>query len=306
MQDSKNREGYSNFFYSGFRGIYARGSRRRSNASTPSGTPMNTRTPERSPSPSSSPTEPSTPALGRSSSSKRKSIRIPRLPFSFEDSSDPETTRRPSLSHRFIDKLKQASTDATPFRVLRDTRRRLRTSRRNSEESEHGISSDQSSTPQQDSPFRNRPESYQAPSNGLVDPFNSSPNTRSIFVDIPVTPAPTPSRRPFFMRRPSSVNSTRSKRESFLSFGGGTSSPEPEVTIRERPHSVQYSPTWARAPARSRVSSIVKGEFPWSLEEIEDEFEGEQPPSPRASPVEEGDPGDLDWRQFHIEMLNSS
>lgn len=126
-----------------------------------------------------------------------------------------------------------------------------------------------------------------------IDPFASSPDSKSFFIDFNESPPP----------------STRSsKRESFLSFSG--SSPDRSflhlpLRRRECPTSVQTMPL----PSRSRRSSYFyrapssdRSNYSWTLEE-----EDSRPatPEPLVEDVEErSDPAqNIDWRQFHVELL---
>lgn len=124
-----------------------------------------------------------------------------------------------------------------------------------------------------------------------IDPFASSPESISIFVDLTETPS-----------------SPTQKRESFLSFT--SSSPDasfihlPLPSRRERPTSIQTMPL----PSRSRRSSFLfrpqiqdkvdtyrilqEEDLSWITESIVEEHE------------EWNDPAKIDWRQFHFDLLH--
>ncbi|KAF9459010.1 hypothetical protein BDZ94DRAFT_1269170 [Collybia nuda] len=149
-----------------------------------------------------------------------------------------------------------------------------------------------------------------------IDPFASSPESKSFFIDLSESPTPTP---------PSGAHPhlpahthTHAKRESFLSF-----TPSPDHSFlhlprprRERPTSVQTMPL----PSRSRRSSYYrppsrgKSDHSWTLPEEhlpQDKSQGSarrrSQASRRESLAEDSewvDPTrDVDWRQFHIELL---
>ncbi|KAK0472061.1 hypothetical protein IW261DRAFT_1571309 [Armillaria novae-zelandiae] len=117
-----------------------------------------------------------------------------------------------------------------------------------------------------------------------LDPFTAGPNARSIYIEI-TPPIGTP------------------KRESFLSFSGSSRSGSTRSLAfprRERPTSIQTMPLPSTQSPRSsfycnRRSTIV--EFPWVLEE-EESWIGDD-----DELLDENDPARIDWRQFHVEVL---
>ncbi|KAK0193329.1 hypothetical protein F5146DRAFT_1134007 [Armillaria mellea] len=117
-----------------------------------------------------------------------------------------------------------------------------------------------------------------------LDPFTAAPNARSIYIEIN-PPISTP------------------KRESFLSFSGSSRSGSTRSLAyprRERPTSIQTMPLPSTQSPRSsfycnRRSTIV--EFPWVLEE-EESWIGDD-----DELLDENDPARIDWRQFHVEVL---
>lgn len=117
-----------------------------------------------------------------------------------------------------------------------------------------------------------------------LDPFTAGPNARSIYIEI-TPPISTP------------------KHESFLSFSGSSRSGSTRSLAfprRERPTSIQTMPLPSTQSPRSsfycnRRSTIV--EFPWVLEE-EESWIGDD-----DELLDENDPARIDWRQFHVEVL---
>ncbi|KAG7444694.1 uncharacterized protein BT62DRAFT_1007723 [Guyanagaster necrorhizus] len=115
-----------------------------------------------------------------------------------------------------------------------------------------------------------------------LDPFTAAPNARSIYIEISPPPP---------------------KLESFLSFSGSSMSGSVHSLAfprRERPTSIQTMPPPSTQSPRSsfysnRRSTIV--EFPRVLEE-EESWIGDD-----DEPLDEDDPARIDWRQFHVEVL---
>ncbi|KAF9007377.1 hypothetical protein BDQ17DRAFT_212961 [Cyathus striatus] len=127
-----------------------------------------------------------------------------------------------------------------------------------------------------------------------LDPFSSSPDSSSkrYFIDVMNTPPP----------------SFTPKDESFLSLS--ESDPEqsflslPQFPRRERPVSIQTMPLPSRSRRSSfqyRRTSIEKWEeSSWILEEED----SPQDPVPSADhPHDPNDLANIDWRQFHIDLL---
>lgn len=116
-----------------------------------------------------------------------------------------------------------------------------------------------------------------------IDPFASSPDSKSFFIDFSESPSPvTP------------------KRESFLSFSD--SSPESNASFLsflgyERPTSIQTVPLPSRRSSfHYRHTSRDKYDSTWVLEEE---------PSPMTVEDSEtsDDPANVDWRQFHSDLM---
>ncbi|KAG9225154.1 hypothetical protein CCMSSC00406_0007435 [Pleurotus cornucopiae] len=125
-----------------------------------------------------------------------------------------------------------------------------------------------------------------------LDPFASSPDTKSVFIDFSDTDTPV----------------STPNRESFISFSTSSkSSSLLHLPRRERPTSVQTMPL----PPRSRRSSLQypppaqeKYDWAWMLDETTPIFT--QKAGEELEQVEEADeidPAQLDWRQFHIDLL---
>lgn len=120
-----------------------------------------------------------------------------------------------------------------------------------------------------------------------MDPFASSPESRSLFIDLSDS---SPSHTP--------------KRDSFLSMTTNSSPARSLVQLprRERPISIQTMPL----PSRSRRSSFQyrppsreKSDF-WILEEEPDIIA----PEPLVEDYEpRDDAAQIDWRQFHNDLL---
>lgn len=133
-----------------------------------------------------------------------------------------------------------------------------------------------------------------------IDPFNPCPDANSIYVDAGGLPSPM---RPAYSRRSLSVNHT--KPESIISVHRSNSTTDARRKP-PRPFSLQVSSSSLR-PCLSRPQSAgsatvtssvmfldsatkVMGSYPWIPEEPYEPTTSEQPES-------------LDWRQFHIELL---
>ncbi|KAF5327616.1 hypothetical protein D9619_005030 [Psilocybe cf. subviscida] len=127
-----------------------------------------------------------------------------------------------------------------------------------------------------------------------IDPFTSSPDARSMFIELSSdssgSPTGTPKREQSFL---SLTGSSKSNRSSFI------------FARRERPTSIHTMPL----PARSRPSSFQYR--PPAVTEKSDFFliEEEEPATILASAIlertEEWDaPSKIDWRQFHIDILS--
>lgn len=129
-----------------------------------------------------------------------------------------------------------------------------------------------------------------------IDPFSSSPDTRSMFIDLSSS-------------SDSSLSNTP-KLESFLSLTGSSPSNRSSLIFsrRERPTSIQTMPL----PSRSRRSSWQyrapsqekeKSDFFLILEE-EPSLATEGPDDTIHEDHEEWDaPAKIDWHQFHIDLL---
>ncbi|KAF8149050.1 hypothetical protein B0H34DRAFT_193957 [Crassisporium funariophilum] len=118
-----------------------------------------------------------------------------------------------------------------------------------------------------------------------IDPFASSPDARSLFIDLSSDSSP----------------SGTPKRESFLSLTGSSNRSSLIVSRRERPTSIQTMPL----PSQSRRSSFQyrppsqeKPDFFWIVEEE---------PNLTSEPLPEHEewdaPAKIDWRQFHVDIL---
>ncbi|KAF5379814.1 hypothetical protein D9615_005783 [Tricholomella constricta] len=161
-----------------------------------------------------------------------------------------------------------------------------------------------------------------------IDPFSASPDSKSFFIDLTDSSSSSPSLSP---SPPTSTSTTRrtSKRESFLSFSG--SSPDRSSFLhlpmpprrRERPTSVQTlpilpSPSPSTSPSKSksksrrssylyRAPSRSQGHssrYSWTTVEEEESRAGTPEPMVEDLPEERSDPAqNIDWRQFHVELL---
>lgn len=121
-----------------------------------------------------------------------------------------------------------------------------------------------------------------------IDPFASSPDARSMFIDLSSDSSP----------------SGTPKRESFLSLTGSSSNRSSLIfSRRERPTSIHTMPL----PSRSRRSSL---QYRAPIQEKSDFFLIlEEEPGLAAEPILEDErdewdaPAKIDWRQFHIDIL---
>ncbi|KAJ7765847.1 hypothetical protein DFH07DRAFT_955518 [Mycena maculata] len=127
----------------------------------------------------------------------------------------------------------------------------------------------------------------------IIDPFDASPNSSSFFIDFVEPPIPVAKPPP---QRPQSflILGEPTKTQSYLRF----------PLRRERPSSIQSMPL----PSQSRRSSFQycppsrdKYDRSWALEEEEE--------SPSPTWIEDVDEmhdpaANIDWRQFHVDLLH--
>uniref|UniRef100_A0A0W0FNY7 Uncharacterized protein n=1 Tax=Moniliophthora roreri TaxID=221103 RepID=A0A0W0FNY7_MONRR len=142
-----------------------------------------------------------------------------------------------------------------------------------------------------------------------IDPFSPAPDTKSIYIDIPVSispsPIPTIPRSPFIRSQSQPLPRSSS---SFYSFPP----PPPRRNSVRRPVSIHTTPI-PMSPSPStlprRFSVRIEGDnydktWSWSVrEEIVSLC-----PTPAAVEEERDewmfDLGEVDWRQFHVELLD--
>ncbi|KAK7043854.1 hypothetical protein VNI00_008019 [Paramarasmius palmivorus] len=276
MQTPKSQIGYSNFFSSGFRGIYTRGTRPRATSlysfSSDSGAPV-------------------------TAAPKRKSF----LPIS-SLSNDEQRTKK-------LKKLLDRVNEANPFRMLKDTRRKLAPQGIGSEDSDECSSSGSGSHSSRMS-VRIKQDDV-VPPNEPCDPFSPSPDTKSIYIDLPVNvnPAPIGSRCSVIARTQSQPSPRSSPTTSFLSLGSAPSSRRSSIKRPASVHSVPSSLSMTPITSRPRRLSVkVKGDkydFGWSLrEEVEPVSLCPTPEAQESRNDWVVDPGEVDWRQFHVDFLS--
>ncbi|KAF9262455.1 hypothetical protein L218DRAFT_1077961 [Marasmius fiardii PR-910] len=340
MQNNKSLEGYSSFFSSGFRGIYTEESRPRTSSTC--STLVDQKTLEElsstltlTPDPPEEPTRSKfdwTPPPSPTSVKKQRPRSLLFSSIGGTTSKNPEST----ITNTIISKLKKASSEAIPFLVLKDTRERLRPSlqrRRTCDESVQKILSSDLSTRSRSRPISLQlsPRSDEFPilrdttPTIDIDPFSSCPSTKSIYIDIPIipkTPTPPPPTAPVTppRQRPSLRRSLsfHSKRGSFLSFGQSSPSEEvprsisvistsPSPLSSDRRNTAHLLPRNQSTTPENNLTSPNRlhrcGLVFSILPELEEEFESRPVVD---SPLKEVDPAsDLDWRQFHVELLQT-
>ncbi|KAG7090632.1 hypothetical protein E1B28_009734 [Marasmius oreades] len=132
-----------------------------------------------------------------------------------------------------------------------------------------------------------------------IDPFSSSPESKSFFIELADSP--------IHIKSPSSFS--RSKRNTLL-FSPSSTTRDSSFTKRERerPTSVHTLPTCRPTDPRRRHSSIYSVPSSY-LGKMERELDlGSSVEKDLSLPLPEesewSDPGELDWRQFHFELLD--
>ncbi|KAF4613454.1 hypothetical protein D9613_008135 [Agrocybe pediades] len=274
MQPSNvNVRGYSDFFASGFRAV--------TNRSTPvrASFDMNTK-----PSPSSTSSRRQSLSDITQRRARPSSMIISRndskSPATYESKSATKKGRRSSFisfSSRLFDRITSVRGDENMF-----------SSKRSSRSSRNGDESFWVSTAPNGSSALHHP----------IDPFASSPDTRSMFIDLSSSSS-------------GSSPSDTPKHESFLSLTGSSVSPSNRSSLilsrRERPTSIQTMPL----PSRSRRSSWQyrapsqdkeKSDFFLILEE-EPGLEGLESSGYEDNEDQWDAPAKIDWHQFHIDIL---
>ncbi|KAJ8509513.1 hypothetical protein ONZ45_g8329 [Pleurotus djamor] len=282
---------YSNFFSSGLRAITGRPRKRPTSMYTyPS--PLEFTLPEPS---SSSRLDPLPPAIDTAP----PYIRSPRSSILFAMSPSKPSSSRSSTSPP-PPRSRRSSLMALPSRVL---------NRMSASFASNELPSHKSTTPQTPSGLRRdhtadmsdviwiteggplvAPLTPTSPKLVPIDPFSSSPDTKSVFIDFYDTPSSTPNR------------------ESFISFTTSSkSSSLLHLPRRERPTSIQTMPL----PTRSRRSSLQyplpsqdKYDWAWILDEATPIYSPRPPEElEQVDEADEVDPARLDWWQFHNDLV---
>ncbi|PFH51117.1 hypothetical protein AMATHDRAFT_59851 [Amanita thiersii Skay4041] len=157
-----------------------------------------------------------------------------------------------------------------------------------------------------------------------VDPFASSPDSKSYFIDLAESPrlsatfppnsTPTPPPPPPQPKRESFLSMTSSDKSTFhLPIFNSSTTPTPTATTRrERPTSIQTMPIthsrrssiqqWASSvviAAAGDKRSSLSVPVPWEDEQEEETTATHHPPEI----LEVDYPACIDWRQFHADLL---
>ncbi|KAL0570191.1 hypothetical protein V5O48_011781 [Marasmius crinis-equi] len=263
MQSPQNRGGYSAFFSSGYRAIRTRCQPEESVATASSILPF----------PQHSDRKPSQP------SPLSRTLRPPSEP--------PKKNRRNSVVELF-DKVTSSRSNAT---------KRKKDGRRHS-----FIDSDLLSKAlvghRRQRTTSSRSRSDPPPQHHPIDPFSSSPESSSFFIDLDLTDSPT-----YFMKSP---QTSRSKRFSFLSLSSSSNdSTRFNLPRRDRPTSVHTLPApYSNDHLRSSVHSVSS--YAEKLEQFAHELSEELEEISLSEEWSDDDPGNMDWRQFHVELLGET
>lgn len=116
-----------------------------------------------------------------------------------------------------------------------------------------------------------------------IDPFNSSPESKSFFIDLSDSSSPS--------------SPPRSRQQSYISFSGSSLSSLTSFTRRERPTSI-YSLPVAYPPSRSSY-------LPSSLDKYDSSFQEESSVLEYPYENEDRDLANIDWRDFHIQLFDN-
>jgi len=188
-------------------------------------------------------------------------------------------SRRSSIASfsRLLDRMAPSSFDVLPRKVAR-SRRPGKTGVGSADLFEVWITGGGPYTPSSD---RWRAEQMRA--SNPIDPFASSPDSKSFFIDFIESPPVTPRRESYI----SFSDSSTEIHTTFLSFLG-----------RERPTSIQTMPLPSpRSSFHYHSTSHDKHDRSSILEE-------EESPSPTVDEIQvRDDAASIDWRQFHSDLL---
>ncbi|KAK7041792.1 hypothetical protein VNI00_009081 [Paramarasmius palmivorus] len=287
MHSSQNRGGYSSFFASGFRAISSRSSIVNS-------------------SPNICVTE----------------DKVPSFPAIHSQNAPEKHQRRTSFMLNLFDKMATKTSDA--YKKRKDTKRASLFVESDSkpldlwtwpESQHHPYASRKSSVGTRygllysillalGSHRHHTGSAENSPQQVSVDPFSSSPDSKSFFIDLtdtPTTTTSTPSRR-FSLQPPA-----RTRRYSFLSLSSSSRENSvvnfPNPTRRERPVSMYTMPTHTSFLDAYRLqASSVRSSSPRMSGWVEDDSEEEA----SRGPLEWNDPGSVDWHQFHGQWLSDT
>ncbi|KAF5391625.1 hypothetical protein D9757_002403 [Collybiopsis confluens] len=274
--------GYSDFFFSGFRAITSRNDDRSSRPSSTYSLPVTA--PSSSASPKESPLRHSTDG-GEKGRISRMGVRKVGQGSTSDRPVSPDKQRKRSsileISSKLFDKMIPGASEAKSFVDFDDTRHRLRTPYHHHSRSATTADWSKSvlSTNSHITAIRT-----QCPDSNELDPFNSSPESKSFFIDLTDSSSiPSPA---------------RPKNQSYISFSGSSLSSLTSFTRRERPTS-SYSLPAPRSPSRNStyLSSLDKHDSSPSPEEgvvLDSIYE-----------TENGDLSTIDWREFHIHLFNN-
>ncbi|THU78755.1 hypothetical protein K435DRAFT_876286 [Dendrothele bispora CBS 962.96] len=264
--------------------------------------------------------------------SKQRSVSTIGFPLSSSSPGPlPEHTKRETPRHRkrnsllefpskLFEKMRDASSsEAPPFEKLANTKKKLRLRQSTPSpdssgwEAEVWITEGGPYTNSRCSSIRICEEQSNAPS----DPFNSSRDSKSVFIDL--SDSPIPSIYSHRSRSPSH-RSRGSKRDSFLSFSSSTSG---RLDVLN-PASTHPGRSLRPISVHSNVPSSRPASYPFhrvSMTKYDIEAglgpgQGFAPPQdgddalPAPTPISENrgleliDPTYIDWRQFHIQLLD--
>ncbi|KAL0068051.1 hypothetical protein AAF712_004954 [Marasmius tenuissimus] len=223
---------------------------------------------------------------GRRHSLKKDSKPSP-LSSTLRPPSSSKTSRRNSVVE-FFGKLSMSSSNAQKCK---------RESRRHSSFIEADAWSTAATSPKRARTTSARTRAEPSPQYHSIDPFSASPQSSSFFIDLDLTDSPS-----YFMGSPGSPRSNRTKRFSFLSLSSSSNDNTP--SRRDRPTSIHTLP-------RSSVYSVSS--YAEKLERFADELSEELEEITLSDEWSDGDssdggsdPGTLDWRQFHLDLMDDT
>ncbi|KAJ4466272.1 hypothetical protein J3R30DRAFT_2283329 [Lentinula aciculospora] len=197
------------------------------------------------------------------------------------------------FSTRLFDKKTSGVSEEQSFVEFDDTQRRLRP------RSHHSLSDWSKlgmSVPVVNTHVSSIPTFY--PDSNEIDPFNSSPEAKSFFIDLSDSSSLTSPSSP---RRP--------RYQSFMSFSGSSLSSLTSFTRRERPTSIHslsaVDPiSWTSTRTKHPLSRSPSN-HPSNFDKADFSFQEESSVSESPYEIDDRNLANIDWREFHIQLLDN-